>query len=347
MLVSTKDQGLGRRRRSYSHSHVDSMNKLARSSKLSLLSAITTQSSGSNGSNSTVTQDSYNRSESKASKKRRTKRKKELPRSNKPPMEAVEEAISEGEEPHSEVDVFDFLVEDELRQSKENLVDPEPTPESSHELDASPQSLHSDSGISMDDGSLIVGQAMMKPLIPPSIDHPKPQRFDLPEIRFDWAWPEIPKPQHSHFHQSSAHHIGTAMHRTFHYLDMEQARLTHSVSTRELQLRDDIPFSHYEKLIAQTGHAPSSKTVLPLRSFTRSCRRQLLELQLTISELEDELKRLDVYCDQMRQQASVPTNAGSRRGSWQSATYPADLMPMKEDVSARLQMKLEQYCKYL
>ena len=347
MLVSTKDQGLGRRRRSYSHSHVYSMDKLARSSKLSLLSAITSQSSGSNGSNSTVTQESYNKSKSESSRKRKSsKRKKEPQMSKTPPMEAVEEAVSEGEDEHEDVDVFAFLVDDNgtQRDTRHDCV-PADAIEGTHEKDVSGQSLHSDSGISMDDGSIVLGQTTLRPLLSTLTEHRPLEQNGDPQIRFDWSWPDVPKPQQ---HTILPAEPLNYWHETEH---VPHDANNGSHSPQGVCFTPDSPdsrhpsFSTWESLKSEVVGAYSETSSPPFRAFTQTCQKLLSELQLELSDLENELKRLEAYAKQSSHHGTDSAASSDRRGSWQWSQYFSDLHAMRADITGRLHVKLEQYCK--
>ena len=348
MLLSTKDQGLGRRRRSYSHSHVYSMNKAARSSKLSLLSAITTTSTGSNGSNSTVTQESYNMSRSETSRKRKSaKRRKEAPQPKTPPMEAVEEAISEGEGEQEDVDVFAFLIGDASSEleDKQKEIAAVPGADITDEKGLSGQSLHSDSGISMDDGSIVLGQTTFKPLsstLPES--RPLEQRENS-QVRFDWTWPEVPKPKHVSITPAN-------MPSHWHGIDDPTDRDnddTHAPSG--FCFTPDSPDSRRQSLFAHDrsmpvdGRGSSDSPSPPLRVFTQTCQRLLLQLQQDVYDLDDELQHLEVDLKTTRPVDTMLSASSDRRGSWHWGQHSPDLYALRSDISGRLQLKLEHYCK--
>jgi hypothetical protein len=346
MLLSTKDQGLGRRRRSYSHSHVYALNKTARSSRLSLLSAITTQSSGSNGSNSTVTQESYNKSKSETSRKKRPpKRRKEPIRSKTPPMESVEEAISEGDETQEEVDVFDFLVQDDSGQAAKGHASS--TEHSAvdyvlHERAISGQSPHSDSGISIDDGSMILGQTTLRPLLSMLPEHQRRHSNDTAGLRPSWKWPDIPKPQHQAFLSiGTDHHVGTGGDLPPNF-NPDMSSPYPFCFTPESPSSRRASWPAYHLLASDAVHQSAEAPATPLKSFTRTAQRLLFELQNEVAELENELTRLDIYCDGNAGEAAA--NPSDRRGSWQWQQSPSDLQPLRADVIGRLHLKLQHYC---
>ena len=344
MLLSTKDQGLGRRRRSYSHSHVYSMNKAARSSKLSLLSAITTQSTGSNGSNSTVTQESYNKSRSETSRKKKSsRRRKGAPRSQTPPMEALEEAISEGEDEDGDVDVFAFLVEDAATQPEDASDDTTKAKAENAliEKDVTGQSLHSDSGISMDDGSIVLGHTALKPLLTALPEYRPLEQRESSQVRLNWTWPDVPKPRHSSFNPPDPAH---------HWDGTEYPTKGVDSGTNSPQgncFTPDSPDSRhqsmlpYDKLVATFPGSPSP----PLKVFTQTRQRLLLELQQEVSDLDTELKHLEAYLNTTSPVGTGPMDSSGRRGSWQWNQHPQDLYAMRTDIVGRLHMKLEHYCK--
>lgn len=348
MLLSTKDQGLGRRRRSYSHNHVYSMNKAARSSKLSLLSAITTQSTGSNGSNSTVTQETYNKSRRETSRKRKSsKRRKGTSQSKTPPMEAVEEAVSEGEDEQADVDVFAFLVEEAATKPSvevEDVTTNAAAESARNEKDISGLSLHSDSGISMDDGSIVLGQTTLKPLLSTLPEHQPLEHGETSQVKFDWTRSDVPKPKHSSFNPPEPpHHWDGIEYPTKEGVD----KGTHS--PQGYCFTPDSPdschrsLSSYDRMVTSSSVLPNP----PLKLFTQTCQRLLLELQQEVSDLDSELKHLEAYLDTTSPVGTGPTASSSRRGSWQWSQHPADLYAMRCDIITRLRMKLDHYCKSL
>ncbi len=346
MLLSTKDQGLGRRRRSYSHGHVYSMSQAARSSKLSLLSAITIQSTGSNGSSSTVTQDSYNKSRSETSRKRKApKRRKETPRTQTPPMEAVEEAISEAEGQPGDLDVFAFLVKDEGMQRNAGENDATikaATEDATNDKHVSDQRLHSDSGISMDDGSIVLGQAILKPLLSTLPEHQLLEQGESSQIRFDWTWPDAPRPKRSMMPAEPPYHydgIGYPAAGVDHVTPSPQA-FCFTPDSRDSPCPSR---STYDRLAP--GEASSGSPCPPLRVFTQTCRRLLVNLHQEVSDLESELKQLEAYWSTTNQVGTEPAESSGRRGSWQWGQYPSDLSALRSDIIGRLHLKLENYCE--
>ena len=312
MLLSTKDQGLGRRRRSYSHSHVYSMNTAARSSKLSLLSAITTHSTGSNGSSSTVTQESYNKSRTETARKRKSsKRRRERTRSKTPPMEALEEAISEGEDEQGDVDVFAFLVEEAATQPEDASDDTikAKAEDAMNEKDVTSQSLHSDSGISMDDGSLVLGQTTLKPLLSTLPEQRSLQHGETSQVRFDWTWPDVPKPKHSSFSPPGPPHHWDGIEYPTKGVDNGTYSPQGFCFTPEIPESCQPSFSNLDRLEYVGAEASSHSFHPPFGAFTHSCQHLLLGLQQELSKLQSELKQLEAYLDTIKSEGE---NSGLR-----------------------------------
>ena len=316
MLLSTKDQGLGRRRRSYSHSHVYSMNKAARSSKLSLLSAITTQSTGSNGSNSTVTQESYNKSRTETARKRKSsKRRRERTRSKTPPMEALEEAISEGEDEQDDVDVFAFLVEEAATQSEEASDDiTKATAEDAmNENDVTCRSLHADSGISMDDGSIVLGKTTLKPLLATLPEYRPLEPRESSHVRFDWTWPDVPKPGHPSI-------ISVEPPRHWDGIEcVTQGAPDGTTSPQGFCFTPESPesrqpsISNFDRLAYVGAEASSYPFHPPFKAFTHSCQHLLLGLQHELSNLQSEVKQLEAHLETIKSEgenSSLRSNSG-------------------------------------
>jgi hypothetical protein len=311
------------------------MNK-GRSSKISLLSAVTSQSSGSNGSNSTVTQESYNKSKSDSGRKKKSKRKKEVVKVKIPAMEAVEEAISEDEDQdqdqQEEVDVFAFLVDDEN-------ADPDAQDEDierSTDKDLISQSQHSDSGISMDDGSIILGETVMKPLLPTASERRQTEADDRSRIRFNFSWPEVPKASQPIFLPANLDGCDQVDHNPVHFKTDSPISFP---ATPDRSVFRCPPTVAYEKILSklEEGH-------VPFRTFTVTSQRLLMEQQQEISGLEDEIKRIEESIRQLQHPDSSST--AGRRGSWDWYHHPQELHAMRADVVGRLSSKLEQYCEF-
>lgn len=353
MFLPIRDLNQGRRRRSYSHGSVYGGERVARSSKLSLLSAITAQSSGSNGSNSTVTQESYNRS---TRRRKSSRRKKDSSRSRPSNMEPVEEAPPEedlkAEEPKGE-DVFSFLVDGPsdvgdadrqrdlstvvgLEADDEREPDPVPYPEDAiHGSDFSTHSFHSDSGVSLDDGSFHIGKANIQPLLP-SIG---PCREMPSNRRGLWHYPEVPRPQHV---PVEPHQEDPGDHTT----DRSPKEYnTHAVGTSSPAsvFADSDPFfplstDHLASELADQHSPPLFK------AFRKANYRILLQLQDEITELQEELAELDVYDGSRRPDKDPGTTQSLHRLSFQWGQCPFDLYKAKAEVLGRLQIRMDQYC---
>ena len=341
MLLSTKDQGLGRRRRSYSHSSVYSNNR-ARPSKLSLLSAITTQSSGSNGSNSTVTQESYNKSKAEATaKKKRSKRKKDMPEARTALMEAVDEENMESAVQPEKLDVFAFLVEEEAGASKDTPV----FDEVEQDQDPSSHSLHSDSGISMN-GGCVLGQATPTPLLPMLQEEQRPVTSSDAStlLKSHWKWPEVPRPSHwtdPTFNQQCVPPSALEARRDSGHCIADHSPVCYTPATPEYTRTP--PSGLYELLVCGESDKGSGLPFLPLRRFKAADERVLVHLQDEICQLDHELKELDAAI--AANKSSDPVAVSGRRPSWQWSQ--PHLYSARTDVLQRLQVKLEAYYKYI
>lgn len=350
MLLPVKDQGPLRttRRRSYSHGSIYS-HKGVRSSKLSLMSAFTVQSSGSNGSNSTVTMESFNRAGKKkrAGKRRRT----DAVRSLSPAMDVVEEVSAERDtERHidDDVDVFAYLVEDDhgLPTGQEPMQTTQAEPQqdarscpdySLTEGDYSTHSFNSDSGISLDDGNPTCGKTVLHPLLPVVPEDHHQQSASHPELSH-WYYPKVPRPQHQPvapfdpvFAETQDEHVGR-----------EQPRRTPAQPAPVVMEDTTIPLS--------TDHLAAEYAAMdtpPLfKAFKKSNYRILLQLQDEITDLEEQLNRLDTYDGSHRLSKDASTGEKLRRLSWQWDQRPFDLYQAKSEVLGRLQVRLDQYCEH-
>lgn len=360
MLLSAKDQGLGRRRpRSYSHNHVYSLHKMARPSKVSLLSTTTTQSSGSNGSNSTVTQESYNKAKDESSKKKRpTRRKKETLRPKTPLMEAVQET-NEAEQHAEKLSVFAFLVDEEAVEDHEDateevpLLTDKPLNEGeSHVSEASPDTTSpSDSGISMDDRSFVLDKTISRPLLPDTDIESAPDYhifLEQPTTRSTLTWPEIPRAQSTAQPQTYAQaHVQELPRLAGSYPEQIAAsslpRCTPSSPSCHISTPDT-----YDAIAAKLDSAGRNGCEVPFRSFQRSNYRLLFRLQDEIADLEKELDHFDELCcsDYAPDQSEGSGWDSSRRPSWHHKQYRMGMEAAGAEMTAKLDGKLEQYCKH-
>ena len=318
-------------------------------SKLSLLSAITTQSSGSNGSNSTVTQESYNKSKAEAPKRKKSKRKKGVPDGKTAAMEAVDEEIQlEAAVPNEKVDVFAFLVkeEDDAEDGQprlDNSGSDMPVFDDDHDQEPSPQSIHSDSGISVDDGSYHLGAATLKPLLPAL---PEEQRSMASSdasnlLKSDWQWPDVPKPTPltitpPHLNEASPPSFLDIRRDSGQYI-ADPYPACYTPATPESTWTP--PSAFYDLLASYSPAEGQDLHSLPLKRFKAADTRVLLRLQQEIYQLERELKQLDTAIGAAHSpEASADS---SRRPSWQ--WNRPHMYSARDDVLHRLQLRLETY----
>ncbi|KAJ9653400.1 hypothetical protein H2198_007398 [Neophaeococcomyces mojaviensis] len=343
MFVTTRDTGDRRRNRVYS------TNKAARSSKLSLLTFATTSSGGSN---STVTQESYNRSQSKTSHRRKRPR-EHRSRSHR----------TQGDHDRSspKAEVFDYLVMNETEKAKaesEAEDEPQVEPESDSSSDEETASvvpeviLHveeeepegyyrsmSDSGISM--GSSSSGRSVAGcvrrshlPVLPeepasrPASSHQHSSELALMDPRCAWhssspgPYPEgyipppVPQPPQIVYDNS--------LYPPYPYPSYE----THSPSP-----------DFYSHIPSINIREPSRRKCKPecFRSFTKISARLLLQLQDEIAEMEEEITMLDEESDS--------ADDASEHGSSPSRQDIQASRARREHLYGELHMKLDQYCK--
>lgn len=353
MFLPIRDQGQGRRRRSYRHGSIYTGPRAAHLSRFSLLSAITAQSSGSNGSNSTVTQESYNKS---TRRKKSSRRKKETSRPRQPPMEPVQESQPEDSpsEKSNPLDVFSFLVDngsvthtqaghheepdEPADEGDHHEADPEPVPypeDDVHVRDFSTGSMHSDSGISMNDGSYVVGQAVMQPLPTHTLD----QQQEHLSRRTLWHYPEVPKPQHIPFklhEERVTSHVGdSAPHET---IDQPCGSQTSPSVFTDSDAGFPLSTDHLASELAHLNSPPLFK------AFRKANYRILLQLQDEIIELQEELAELDTYDGSRRLSKDASTTESLRRLSFHCGQFPFNLHKAKAEVLGRLQIRMDQYC---
>ena len=360
MLLSAKDQGLGRRRpRSYSHNHVYALPKMARSSKSSLLSTTTTQSSGSNGSSSTVTQESYNKSKDESSKKRKpARRKKETLRPQSPSMEAVQET-SDVEPQTEKLDVFDFLIDEEPVEGDEDatkqvsLIQDEPLNEGEPDVfEALPSDTASpsDSGISMDDKSCVLEQTIPTPVLPEIATESAPACHIFLEqlrTRSSLAWPEIPRARSTVQSPTYAQvHVEELPHLAGSYPEQITASSIPFRAPSDSVCHNSTPDA-CDAIAAKLDWAGRNGRDVPFRSFQQCNYRLLIHLQDDIADLENELDHLDkLVCDEQAPDRSNSSCRDSgRRPTWHHDQYRMSMKAKEADLIAKLDDKLERYCK--
>ena len=296
------------------------------------------------------TQESYNKSKSETPKRRRsTKRKKEPQRSKTPLMEAVGETISEGEEQHQDIDVFAFLVEngeEPLSTASDVTTVRESVEAVAGDIDVSARSLHSDSGISMGDGSVTLSQ--VNHVLPIPNQHSTKEQDTTYRINSGWTWPDVPKPMQPPILLAEPTHHWDVDYPLHHTVEDRPNHSPHPVCfTPDSPISRHPSTSTWDRLAFDLSKPPESSKLPPFRAFSSSSEHVLLDLQQEVSALDAELKRLETYVEP----SSHEDGSGSpsdRRGSWQwSPTqyqHPSDLSALRADLSARLHVKLEQYC---
>jgi hypothetical protein len=380
MFLSLKDQGQGRRRRSYSHSSVYSGHRAARSSRISLLSAFTVQSSGSNGSNSTVTQESYN----KASKKKKPSRRKResIVRHHHTAMDPVEENSLELEVDdrlESKPEVFKYLV------GENNAVeDEEETPlEASHipEEDNDSDSLHEGPETEPEDGP----EDELD-------DGPEPEPIPYPEdasqnadfsarsfysdsgismddrgsLPVNEAKPDDPlytgpmldevpaliEPTRLQSTRWRYPQVPKPRHQAFapeedspnDCNDAEMHDVRHGSPSPPSVVTEDEPIFPLSTDHLATRLADTMTPVL-FKSFRKANYRILLQLQDEIIELQAELAYLDTIDGSRRASDAGQSADRSTSQRWQWQQRPFDLYRAKAEVMGRLQVRMDQYCK--
>jgi hypothetical protein len=279
-------------------------------------------------------------------------------------MEPLQEAPPEDQpedKTSREEDVFDYLVDEspenvdtkvqpessllpvdvELDVNRIDEPEPDPVPypdDEGQDMYFPAGSFHSDSGVSMDDGSFTVGKALIQPLLSTTgIDaHGGTRRQDM------WPYPEVPKP------------------RAFSFEARHQEPIEYTTEARTVQ----------QELHARNGTSPSSvftesDPLFPLssdhlaselagcdspplfRAFRKTNYRILLQLQDEITELQEDLAELDVY-DGSRRLGKDPTTSESLRKlsfAWGQCDF--DLYKAKADVLGKLQIRMDQYCSWI
>jgi len=352
MFVSVQDQGNYRRR-----SRAYGVKKAARSSKISILSAFTATSSGSSGSTSTVTQESYSRGSEHAKRKKATRRRR-TKESSQEDMDV--EPRAEGD--RKGVDVFSFLVKEDGEEDKSRLASTKAhstthnamsvlLEDSDHEEMTT--SIHSDSGISMGESMSDLSLAAFY------------GKTRLPSLREDECEQSLSPSQAwmtDYSYQSAQPGWLQPCCQPFYDVPVVNDNMFDSNVSRDDTLVDDDPQDHadyedgvtspspcppdvsgYDLVASELAQSHSELGCLPLfRQFKKVNYRVLLHLQDEISEMEQELSRLDAVDSSQRHRIDGSTAPASRRMSWQWGG--SDIQPRRLEILGRLYIKLEQYC---
>ena len=323
--------------------------KTAMSSRISLLSGITASSSGSSGSGSTVTQESITRPRVRNSKgdvKSKGKRQSTL----------VEGTSTKGKttprKNKGAIDVFAFLDKDQSRASlvqkrtkngrSTHQEEPPNIVHDDSDLDSGPQSFHSDSGISINDGGS---------------DHDPLKTDGISGRRILGALQEEPGESHHRASSAARRHRPKFQpipqevdedHPEWYYrtdrLPNEgyvPAAVDSDVGSENAE---GVKASGYDLLASRLSFTQDScgDRVPPIyRRFGRLNHRILLQLQDEIAEMEEDLEymdRADAHERKVRHGHIVPA---SRRLDWQ--WRGSELHARRLELLGRIYLKVEQY----
>ena len=275
-------------------------------------------------------------------------------------MEAVnEETASEAAEPQEKVDVFAFLVkeeDDEADDERPCLADNDHAKdvpvfdddhEHDHDADPSSQSLHSDSGISMDDINMSLGQVLEKPTLPTVREEPRPVTSSEAStyLRSEWRWPDVPRPSQLHvdspiiIQNGQGTYYPGARRDSSQYV-RQQSPMCFTPATPEYTRTPPLDVQHVVTTLEQGGIDMSS---LPMRQFKAIDGRILLHMQHEIYQLEQELSELDVAISAGTE--AEQRSASSRRSSWQ--WNQPHLLSARAEIMQRLQGKIEVYYEHV
>lgn len=323
--------------------------RTATSSRVSLLSGITASSSGSSGSGSTVTQESITRARVRNSKG-------DVKSKGKRQSTVVEGTSTKGKttprKSKPAIDVFAFLDKD---QSRASLVQKrtkhgrsthqEETPNTVHDdsdLDSGPQSFHSDSGISINDGAS---------------DHDPSKTDRLSGRGRLGALQEEP---------GESHHRASFAARTYHPVfqpipqevdedhpewyyrtdrspdeDCVPAEVDSDVGSENAEADKPSGYDLLASRLSSTQDQGGDYVPPIYRRFGRLNHRILLQLQDEIAEMEEDLEymdRADTHERTARHGHIVPA---SRRLDWQWRR--SELCARRLDLLGKIYLKVEQY----
>jgi hypothetical protein len=344
MLPSFRDQGPGRtRRRSLSHSSIYGSHKSARISKASLLSTSTVQTNGSGGSNSTITQESYNKSRKRKSSTAKEQRGEHRPqRPMMPPLEELPQGPDENEEAAADVDVFAYMVDDTQPDTAEPVLehegdeDDEPAPvpypdDAVHERD-----FNSDSGIFMDEPSLYREQPHGHGHM-----HAVAEDEDIRYVRTTLEYPQVPRPQNRPPMLDEFYPVDTRGRRLFEPAYPERTVQPYWTPPPSVLAEAGIVPPNRDRLAVQYA----GMAIPPLfKVFRKANYTILLYLQDQIMDLEDELVRLETYCQSRRHSVDgMAPEALHDPDRAHRPHYGFDTHAVKVDLMHRLQSVMDQY----
>ncbi|ERF69783.1 hypothetical protein EPUS_07039 [Endocarpon pusillum Z07020] len=323
--------------------------RTAMSSRISLLSGITASSSGSSGSGSTVTQESITRPRvrnSKGDAKPKGKRQSTV----------VEATSTKGKttprKSKGAIDVFAFLDKDQSRASlvqkrtkNARTTHQEEIPNTVHDdsdLDSGPQSFHSDSGISINDGGsdhdpsktdTFSGRRRLGALQEEPGESHHRASFAVRSYRpeFQPIPQEVDEDHPEWYYRADRSPDG----------DCVPAAVDSDVGSENAEA--DKP-SGYDLLASRLSFTqdPCGDCVPPIyRRFGRLNHRILLQLQDEIAEMEEDLEymdRADAHERTARHGHRVPA---SRRLDWRWGG--SELHARRLDLLGRIYLKVEQY----
>jgi len=341
MFITRRDDAGGRRNRVYS------TNSAARSSKLSLLTLATTSSGGSN---STITQESYNRAQSKMSHRRKRSRdhRSRTHRTN-----------LDGGQTSPKVEVFDYLVDSKTMKTKaqaqaESQTEPESECDSDdkkvttvpdtilHMEEEDPEGYYrsmSDSGISM--GSNSSGQSVKGvlsrsylPVLPeessswPASTQQHQNELALVDPR--WIWhSSSPGPYSEGCVPPAVPQPPTTLYDPPIYPPCSYPSYEGPCPSPEC-------YSHTPSINIREPYGRHYKPEY-FRSFTKLSTRLLLQLQDEIAEMEEEINSLDEESDAVDDASECGYSSSDREVQASRIR--------REHLYAELHAKLDQYCK--
>jgi hypothetical protein len=324
--------------------------KAASSSRVSLLSGVTASSSGSSGSGSTITQESVSRPRLRNAKTNSNPKGK---RQKTATNGAFTKERNSPRKSKGGINVFAFLDNDQSRASliqkygkSAPVSDHEASVNSGHEesdADSAPRSLHSDSGISLNDSASDHDSS--------KIARPFGRQLDtLEEEQSSNPGPPIPTRRRN---TSRLKPIARGMKgdhpEWFYYTSgWREDACTPAVAIANNDnpaAPDDPELSGYELLASRLCCAEASSNSLPplYRRFGSLNHRILLQLQDEIAEMEEDLQIMD-RADACERAARHETAApASRRLDWQ--WRGSELHARRLDLLGRIYLKVEQYSK--
>jgi hypothetical protein len=258
-----------------------------------------------------------------------------------PPLEELPQDPDQNEESIGPVDVFEFLVDETQPGTAEAVHQPEcdeddepapvPYPDDAvHERD-----FNSDSGIFMDEPPLFRGKLSGHGHI-----HAASEDEYTRDVHTTLEYPPVPRPHYRTPHPDELYQADARGRRPFEPAYVESPAQTYWTPPPSVFNEAGAFPTRHDQLAAQYADMDSP----PLfRMFRKAKYRILLYLQDQIMNLENELDRLETYCQSRRHSVDSMAPEAVHEPDRAPPCYGFDAHAAKVDLMHRLQVVMDQY----